>query len=552
VIEPLRLARSWHLALGAAAALGCSERGEYSVTVRLPGDPARAARVEVAVLPSCDDVETPGDEPVLALRVTDAPGGEALGTVPIGRHALYARAWEADCTLYAAGCAPFEVEADTRGSIAVELREIPPRGCPAGESCDEGRCTPGADAGPDAGSRWILEDDSDADFAMGDPGPATVVEGGAVSLRSDQSSGVFTSRELSVPVPSARGLSIAWAGPAPYGKGLPGAAAGSAELREYAAGGLDVSALVFLLHLEGSPGASLRDGETVADASGRGHDAQVVDLTDAGDSVYRDGRIGGGAFVKRDDHLRIPDALVDEDFRFGTDDFTWAAWVRIDGCEASEDNVIALGGEIPHIWLGALCPEGVGLWQVHDDEGLGDGIRSVETVVDGQWHHLVGVKAAAPVGRTFLYVDGILAASQEQDYGEFGNFTEGLLIGNFPIGEPPFYTYRSELDVDEVAVFRRALSSDEVLGLHRRGALRLGLQVRACAAAGCAAEPFVGPDGSSDSFFTAEDDPTSGTPIVDLPDVVTGAVFQYRATFDTDVPGASPVLERVQMLVGVP
>ena len=534
--------------------IACEQRGGYPVVVHLPGDAARAARVELSVLSSCGEIHSLGDAPVSPWRVIEAEDGSAIGTLPAGRYGLYARVWRADCSLYAAGCAPFDVTAGGRGTIEVFLTEVEARTCAADQTCVSGRCEGGADAGePDGGDEWRLHDVDDPDFALGSPSNTTLVADGGVRLRPDESTGVFTSRTLAVPVADAHGRTLSWVPRSPYGKDLPGAAAGPAEAAAYADAGADVQDLVLLLHFEGAVDAALGDGDRLVDSSGNGHDAEMVDLAGLQDSGIRNGRIGSSVFLRRDDYLRIPDAPSHVDFAFGTGDFTWAAWVRIDGCEPSEDNVIALGGEVPHIWLGALCPQGIAWWQVHDDDHGGDGVGSVDGIVDGVWHHLVGIKAAGRTPRTALYVDGELVASQVQDYGVFSNFTKELLIGNFPIGTAPVYTYRSELTVDELAVFKRALSSEEILSLYRRGALRLRLQVRACPADGCDRRTFVGPDGTGTSFFSELDNPDAALPPTFLlPADLQGVLFQYQATLDSAAPGLSPVLDEVELVVGLP
>lgn len=404
---------------------------------------------------------------------------------------------------------------------------------------------------PDAGTVWLLEDRIESDFAQGTTSTTTVI-GSGVRLESGANSGSFTSRLFTVPVERATGRSITWIPRAPYGKPLLEEAAGSAELSAYTEGGMNSSGLVLLLRFDDHSGDPLLDGTTVTDSSGHGHTAVTLDLAPPGDSGYRAGRVGDGAFLAREDFLSISGATTHADFAFGTDDFSWMAWVRIDGCAASEDNVIALGGEQPHIWLGAACPSGLAHWQVGDGMSASQGATAPDGIVDDVWHHLVGVKSGS-AGRIVLYVDGRRAVEELVDYGAMGNFTKSLLSGNFPIGTAPVYTYASQLTVDELAIFRRALADDEVRSIYLRGALRLRLQVRGCDATGCDAEGFVGPDGTASSFFAEPTGAGPGLPSSQpLPEIVSGSLFQYRATFESDAAGFSPELEVMQLLVGLP
>ena len=96
---------------------------------------------------------------------------------------------------------------------------------------------------------------------------------------------------------------------------------------------------------------------------------------------------------------------------------------------------------------------------------------------------------------------------------------------------------------DEVAIWRRALTPAEVASLHRRGALRLSMQVRACADASCGDAPsFAGPGRDPSASFW--DPPGSLAPdaTVTLDGPQEGRFFQYKARFESDVPGESPAL----------
>jgi hypothetical protein len=61
-----------------------------------------------------------------------------------------------------------------QGLIDVFLTEVAPRGCAADQSCLDGVCIGEQDGGQDGGSEWILRDDTDEDFGLGDPGPASL------------------------------------------------------------------------------------------------------------------------------------------------------------------------------------------------------------------------------------------------------------------------------------------------------------------------------------------------------------------------------------------
>jgi hypothetical protein len=96
--------------------------------------------------------------------------------------------------------------------------------------------------------------------------------------------------------------------------------------------------------------------------------------------------------------------------------------------------------------------------------------------------------------------------------------------------------------VDEVAIFDRVLPPDEVLDIYKRGALRARYQVRSCDDPGCDTEPFVGPDGTSATFYSELSNSTPAPPVFQLTNLGENRYFQWRATLESDDPAHSPEL----------
>lgn len=145
----------WAVLSIAAIALGACDDGGYAVVVHVPGDAARAARVEVSLLRTCGglDLGEPSDDPIVQVQVK-GDRSAALGAVAPGAYGLHARAWDASCRLYAAGCDAVRLEAGGEDTIDVFLGVIDEVSCAPGLRCDEGECTddPSRDGGlPDAG-----------------------------------------------------------------------------------------------------------------------------------------------------------------------------------------------------------------------------------------------------------------------------------------------------------------------------------------------------------------------------------------------------------------
>jgi len=156
--------------LGLLAA-ACDDGG-YLVVIHVPGDPARLVRVEVALIRSCSDVPRLGDAPTAPLRVVEAGPGRpkvAVGSVAAGSYALYARAWQHDCELYAVGCQAQLLEGGGEGTLQVFTTPIDPEGCLAGERCVEDVCRPALrDAGPSGDAGPALDAEVPVDAAPPD------------------------------------------------------------------------------------------------------------------------------------------------------------------------------------------------------------------------------------------------------------------------------------------------------------------------------------------------------------------------------------------------
>jgi len=151
-------------------------------------------------------------------------------------------------------------------------------------------------------------------------------------------------------------------------------------------------------------------------------------------------------------------------FEVADKSFTVEAWLRTTGPGQIR------GDAVP--WGGTLLSAGIGYWDgwrltlLYPDRVLGLEIGrpapvnalgiGTGPVADGVWHH---VAAAWDGKQTRIYVDGLLAA--QGDYA--GEYTLPQPGAQFRIGYAGFGWGSSKLDVDEVAVYSRALSNREIL-----------------------------------------------------------------------------------------
>ncbi len=117
-----------------------------------------------------------------------------------------------------------------------------------------------------------------------------------------------------------------------------------------------------------------------------------------------------------------------------------------------------------------------------------DYITSNATIFDDQWHHIAFV---LDQGVRRVYVDGVLDNADTYPHGAGFSNTVFLRIGR--IGSFELFG-----EIDEVALWNRALTDNEVLELYRRGANRIKLQVKSCIDLACNCNSYnVAPAGST-------------------------------------------------------
>lgn len=387
----------------------------------------------------------------------------------------------------------------------------------------------------DASTTDFIDEKLEAQFGAGSFAGTRWV-GDHVELEVGAKVGDFVSRVFDASGAAAPLQSLRWVPGAPYGKALPDRGASETG---YRASSFDMSKNVLLAHfddglVDSSPTASALSGTALGGFVPGVFGSALAD-TQAG---YVHTTVSGSQSV----------------FNFGTDSFSWSIWAK--STTLCSGNAVYLGienpgtGLKPHLWLGCTPVDG--------DAGaqgtLGDTLCSTRIGTDdcvdafgsavltnGAWHHMAIVKSGHAPVTLIAYLDGVEASSQ----GSFKNpivFDDGveLAIGAFSKG-----TYPAEGSFDEVAIWRRALTPDEVRALYRRGAQRLGFQVRACDDPECVGVPFAGPGQDPSRSFV--DPSTALGPPGNQPITAARRYVQYKAHFESDDPSQSPSLYAVTL-----
>jgi hypothetical protein len=193
-------------------------------------------------------------------------------------------------------------------------------------------------------------------------------------------------------------------------------------------------------------------GAATPDASGQGHDGTLVNAPSA-----VAGRNGNALrFNAANQWVDTGSSLLDT-----TGNYSVSAWVSIDNPGDAYETVVSqdsAGGSSEFFLQYA--------GQDHRFAFSAVGIRALAPTAPepGQWYHLVGVRDA-PHSQLLLYVDGRLAGSVAFCPGSAATGHTVIGRGQYQGSQVDFWGGR----IDQVHVYARALSADDIAGLYASG-----------------------------------------------------------------------------------
>lgn len=188
-------------------------------------------------------------------------------------------------------------------------------------------------------------------------------------------------------------------------------------------------------------------GDKVKDLSGNGNDGTINKAT-----WVKAGRIGSALLFSGSGYVEVAHSKS----LSITDAITVMAWTNLTVGGSGEQAVVSKGqwaaNDLPYEFT--ETPSGVIFWQMYDSGGR-DGCQP-GTPPAGEWHHVAGTYD----GKVFKgYVDGKLGS--EWGYiGKMPENTASVTIGMRSKSKDCLFNGM----IDEVAIFNRALSEDEVKG----------------------------------------------------------------------------------------
>ncbi|MDP2630660.1 MAG: LamG-like jellyroll fold domain-containing protein [Candidatus Uhrbacteria bacterium] len=386
----------------------------------------------------------------------------------------------------------------------------------------------------------LFVDDTQSEF---DAGTQSNTQWSAGALRMISAlSGTYTSNVFNAGT-SAAWTTFSWAPIAPYGKPLP--SNGQSE-SGYSSANATMTGNGALWHLNEVSGQ-------ITDSSGNGRHSTVQ----SGVSYNTTGVYGGALTFNGSSYIDFPSVFPYSPHASDISELTAELWMR-SGVNPSSAGVMAWQG-----WGGTYVLQvntqgqiGFVVKQTRNGcthyDGSWVGVNSSpDSYTDGQWHHVAGRYHRAE-NTIQLYVDGLLKGTAVLNASECLSDppTEHPPIlgaaSQYPSNRVNFYTG----DLDEVALYSRALSATEIRERYERGTRTIRAQIRSCQNSLCSDGIFIGPGGTPEDYYDEEDNSTTTLPNIPIANLSNGRYFQYRILFSANTDSLAPSLGSVSVLNG--
>ena len=186
------------------------------------------------------------------------------------------------------------------------------------------------------------------------------------------------------------------------------------------------------------------DGKKVKDSVGK-NDGEMK-----GEPKSVEGKVGDALeFDGASDSVEVP---TNDDFNFGVGDFTVCAWVKTKAVTArwaQRQDIVGKGD--PSVSGYALSADtNKGFFWV----GAAGEFSGTTDINDNNWHYIVGVRKSSDC---FVYTDG--KQEVKGTNAENVDTAVSMIFGKHPLKAESFFAG----SIDEVCVYNRALTDDEIL-----------------------------------------------------------------------------------------
>lgn len=195
------------------------------------------------------------------------------------------------------------------------------------------------------------------------------------------------------------------------------------------------------------------------------------------------------------------------------------AWIRPESFPANDPTIADKDFQSQFSFFIATPENSIAAYVVNSSGGsrnlVGNRTLSIAT-----WYHVAFVYDGSDIR---LYVDGSLDGTPVSQSGNVATSSKAFLVGSGWNGNNPL-TFPFDGLIDEVAVFNRSLSAQEIKDHYLRGAGRLNVSVRSCDDSLCSGENFVTLNNSSPQSLI----------------LANNSYFQYKVDLSTENVSTSP------------
>jgi len=175
--------------------------------------------------------------------------------------------------------------------------------------------------------------------------------------------------------------------------------------------------------------------------------------------------VGGAEYFNGEDSLIV---LQGPDFS-SWNTYSISVWVKCDDLSSGGDQMIIGNSEdslsIKMLYSGEIQ------WRISGWNTTSD-LRSVQTILDGQWHHIVAVNDNTTAQ---LWIDGILNDSTDNPDSVSDYSGSYLCVGGILYYYGEWYQGSWKGLIDEIRIYDRALLPGEILQLYTHGTMGLSI-----------------------------------------------------------------------------
>jgi hypothetical protein len=186
------------------------------------------------------------------------------------------------------------------------------------------------------------------------------------------------------------------------------------------------------------------------------------------------GIVHGAQLFDNDTYVNIPDNRNDFEWGAGCS-FSLEFWIKTPTHEVPQVGISRQTAGSICWWLG-INEYGGAVMEIQDSQGNNYAVYNKDfsiSYTDNQWHHIVGVKDGT-TNYMALYVDGELIEGKTA--GFYGNFyapsSTDVSVGYMLRADGSSFEYHVNGALDEVAVYTRALTADEIVSFYNSGTPR--------------------------------------------------------------------------------